>query len=133
MLGYAENRADLGKGDELNGRLRTGDIARRDEDGYYYIVGRLKRFLKLFGKRFSLDEMEELIGRRVGHPVACFGADDQLRVAIESSASEPATAQVLRDMLKINASAVRILKLDPLPRLANGKLDYQSLARWERL
>ena len=37
-LGYAECRADLAKGDENHGVLHTGDVARRDADGYYYIT-----------------------------------------------------------------------------------------------
>ena len=40
-MGYAESIADLAKGDENNGVLHTGDVARRDNDGYYYITGRL--------------------------------------------------------------------------------------------
>ena len=34
-LGYAMCGADLARGDERNGRYETGDLARRDEDGYY--------------------------------------------------------------------------------------------------
>ena len=48
-MGYAESIADLAKGDENNGVLHTGDVARRDNDGYYYITGRLKRFVKVWG------------------------------------------------------------------------------------
>ena len=58
-LGYAESGNDLIKGDERSGVLHTGDLAQFDEDGYYYIVGRMKRFLKIYGNRVNLDETEE--------------------------------------------------------------------------
>ena len=35
---------DLVLGDERHGILETGDMAKFDEEGYYYIVGRKKRF-----------------------------------------------------------------------------------------
>ena len=131
MLGYAQSRADLSKGDELNGRLRTGDLARRDKEGYFYLTGRLKRFLKIFGKRFGLDEMESLICHRVGQEVACFGEDDHLCVAIEGACDERVVLQVLKETLQIHPSAFRIRRCDALPRIANGKLDYNTLAKPE--
>src|SRR3974377_1789978 len=94
MLGYAESRSDLAKGDELRGRLRTGDIARRDDDGHYYIVGRLKRFLKVYGKRFSLEEMEEVLARHGCSSVACCGTDDHIVVAIEDRGAEAKVRQL---------------------------------------
>ena len=133
MLGYAQSRADLSKGDERKGQLRTGDLARSDEEGYFYITGRLKRFLKIFGKRFGLDEMESLIGQRLGQVVACFGQDDHLCVAIEGGSNEQAVLQILKETLKIHPSAFRIRALDALPRTANGKLDYNALTKQEAL
>ena len=130
MLGYAECRADLGKGDELGGRLSTGDLATRDDDGYFFIVGRRKRFLKVFGKRFSLDDMEGLIGRHTGQAVACFGDDDRVRVAIDRSTSEEVVAKVLKSTMSLHPNAFRIVCVDTLPRLANGKVDYQVLSRY---
>src|SRR5690242_11293158 len=53
-LGYAEAVMDLAKGDEWQGQLRTGDMAKMDADGFFYIVGRKKRFLKMFGNRVNL-------------------------------------------------------------------------------
>jgi long-chain acyl-CoA synthetase len=131
MLGYAQTRSDLAKGDELQGQLRTGDLARRDEEGYYYITGRLKRFLKVYGKRFSLDEMEELISRHGCSPVACFGTDDHIRVAIERAENEGIVVEILQNLLQIHPSAFRVEKLGTLPRFPNSKVDYQSLARLE--
>ena len=60
-MGYAETQSDLTKGDENNGILYTGDIARRDADGYYYITGRMKRFVKVFGNRVNLDAIEQIL------------------------------------------------------------------------
>ncbi|NBK25753.1 MAG: AMP-dependent synthetase, partial [Spirochaetia bacterium] len=60
-LGYAECKADLALADERRGVLVTGDMAKRDSDGFYYIVGRKKRFVKIFGSRVNLDETERLL------------------------------------------------------------------------
>ena len=57
-LGYAENINDLSKGDENKGILKTGDIAKKDKDNFYYILGRNDRFVKIFGNRINLDELE---------------------------------------------------------------------------
>jgi acyl-CoA synthetase (AMP-forming)/AMP-acid ligase II len=129
MLGYAESRADLTKGDELHGHLRTGDLATRDEDGFFYISGRLKRFVKVFGKRFSLDEIETLLNRHVGIQVACFGVDDRLCVAIESARERTGAAHVMTDILKLHPSTFQIVAIASFPRLPNGKLDYQTLIK----
>lgn len=129
MLGYAECLQDLVKGDELSGALKTGDLARRDDDGFFYITGRLKRFLKLFGKRFNLDEVEQIVHLRFGFPVACFGRDDLLMVAIESNEADVARVTVMvRETFSLPKDAIHVSAVDALPRTARGKMDYQSLA-----
>lgn len=128
MLGYAECREDLAKDDELHGVLKTGDLARRDEDGFFYITGRLKRFLKLFGKRFNLDEVEQILQRQFGVPVACFGRDDLLMAAVEGKQSDvTAVLEMLRHTFNLPASHIRVEAIDRLPRTARGKTDYQAL------
>lgn len=81
-LGYANSREDLLKGDENHGVMHTGDLARRDADGCYFIVGRLKRFLKIFGLRIGLDEVENLIKSEYGIDCYCKGNDEKLVVLV---------------------------------------------------
>jgi len=129
MLGYAECLQDLAKGDELGGVLQTGDLARQDADGFFYITGRIKRFLKLFGRRFNLDEVEQIVQHRFGFPVACFGRDALLMVSVETSGDEvPAVANMLRETFSLPKDAIQVEAVHKLPRTARGKMDYQSLA-----
>jgi acyl-CoA synthetase (AMP-forming)/AMP-acid ligase II len=129
MLGYAECLQDLAKGDELGGVLKTGDLARQDENGFFYITGRIKRFLKLFGKRFNLDEVEQIVQHRFGFPVACFGRDDLLMVAVETRTEDvPAVTSMLRETFSLPNDTIQVEAVHKLPRTARGKMDYQSLA-----
>lgn len=128
MLGYAECRADLAKGDELKGVLRTGDLARHDEDGYFYITGRLKRFLKMFGKRFNLDDVERVILRHCGLTVACYGRDDLLIAAVENCENVETIHAIACETFDLPRPAVKVVAMRELPRTPNGKLDYKRLA-----
>jgi acyl-CoA synthetase (AMP-forming)/AMP-acid ligase II len=128
MLGYAECRQDLARGDDLHGVLRTGDLARQDADGYCYITGRLKRFLKLFGKRFNLDDVERILSRRLDSTVACYGRDDLLMAAVEGCENPEAISGIVCETFDLPRTAVQVIAVKELPRTANGKLDYQRLA-----
>ena len=128
MLGYAESRDDLSKGDELHGVLNTGDLARQDADGFFYVTGRMKRFLKMFGKRFNLDEVEQIVQRHFGFPTACFGRDDLLMLAIEAgNENSDAVIAMLTETFGVPKNAVRVQAVGELPRTVRGKIDYQAL------
>lgn len=81
-LGYANCLEDLMKGDENHGVMHTGDLARRDADGCYFIIGRLKRFLKIFGLRIGLDEVERMIKTEYKTDCYCKGNDEKLIVLV---------------------------------------------------
>ena len=61
FMGYAFNQNDLIKGDESKSILKTGDIAFKDDDGFYFLIGKKSRYVKLAGNRISLDEIEKII------------------------------------------------------------------------
>ncbi|MGZ7446004.1 AMP-binding protein [Paenibacillus sp. TH7-28] len=127
MLGYAETLADLAKGDECGGVLHTGDTATVDEEGFFTITGRMKRFIKLFGLRINLDEVERKLEALLQQPIACVGNDDKLLVATESSQHVAEIKQHVDQLYKLHPTAYRVIVVDEIPRLANGKIDYQAL------
>lgn len=123
-LGYAESLADLSKQDENDGILRTGDLAYVDQDGYFFITGRLKRIIKIAGNRISLDDLEGLLQEH-GHECVCAGSDDQLciytlqddRVQIKKLIKE-----------KLNLKGFVITQIEEIPRNPFGKIRYSELA-----
>ena len=129
MLGYATTVEDLVQGALLQ-ELATGDLARSDEAGRYYICGRLSRFLKLFGKRISLAEVESQL-HRWGWSGACGGRDDSLLVVVESHDELTADGlqRELAQWLQAPPRAVRVIQVAQLPRTANHKIDYAALTR----
>lgn len=126
-MGYAERVADLALGDVNEGVLRTGDIARCDNDGCYYITGRLSRFVKLFGNRVGLDGLEAMLARH-GVVAACAGTDEKLTVYVEGC-DEGAVKRLVLDETKLPSSAFSFVRIDALPRKESGKIDYAGLAR----
>lgn len=127
MLGYASCRADLANGDELGGRLRTGDLGRQDEDGFFYITGRLKRFVKLFGNRVNLDDVEERLESTTGHPVAVVGEDEAMRIFIVDADDTTRVRDTVGNLFGIHDSAYRICTIDAIPYTSSGKKDYSGL------
>ena len=127
MLGYASCADDLTSTGVLT-ELSTGDLAERLPNGLYRIVGRLSRFLKIQGKRLQLDHLEQQLSA-LTDPVCCAGTDDLLVVAITESSPEIAEQlqQVLREQLQLHPALYKLLQLDALPVLSNGKADYQAL------
>ena len=130
-LGYAERGEDLAKGDERHGVLQTGDMAQFDEDGFYYIVGRKKRFLKLYGNRVNLDETERLIKGEFGNiDCACGGVDDHMTLFVTE---EPLAAPVREFVAKktgINPAAFRAVVIDEIPKNDAGKTLYRELEKY---
>lgn len=127
-MGYAESGEDLSRGDERHGRLETGDLAKRDAEGYYTIVGRKKRFLKMFGKRVNLQEVEHLLRNKFDMlDVACGGKDDKLTVFITQENLETELIAYLSAKLNLHPSAFSVKVLSAIPKNSAGKIIYGEL------
>lgn len=127
MLGYAETREELALGDETPA-LATGDIAVRTAKGYFRIIGRKKRFVKLYGLRLGLDEMEARLVS-AGHQGYCVSVDDRLVVLHEAPGAAEAIRSILAEAFDLPLDAVATRHLTDVPLLSSGKPDYAALNR----
>lgn len=132
-LGYAQCMDDLALGDERHGRLETGDMAKRDAEGYYYIVGRKKRFLKIFGNRVNLDETERMVKSYFTDcDCACGGRDDQLFVFVtaDSDRIREDILHFLTEKTGLHASAFQVKYIAAIPKNEAGKTLYSKLEEY---
>jgi acyl-coenzyme A synthetase/AMP-(fatty) acid ligase len=113
-------------GDVNKGTLNTGDIAYYDAEGYYYIVGRIKRFIKIFGNRVNLDELE-LILKKAAVDSACVGKDNLLLVYLLNEGGITTAKDLLSKKLGIHHSAIEIRIIHEFPRSESGKILYSKL------
>jgi long-chain acyl-CoA synthetase len=125
-LGYAECGEDLDRSDENNGVLFTGDLAKHDSDNFYYIVGRKKRFIKLFGNRINLDETEQLLKNLITE-CACIGTDDKMVVYITEQGREAEAIQYISSKIGINHTAFDVRFCNSIPKNSSGKTLYANL------
>jgi long-chain acyl-CoA synthetase len=125
-MGYAYSLADFSKNDENQGVIATGDMAKRDEEGYYYIVGRKKRFIKIFGNRVSLDEVENLTLKN-GYSCVCTGIDDKLFIYTTDQIKLKELKDFVSVKVGLHHSAITVRYVPEFPRNDSGKILYSEL------
>ena len=125
-LGYAESPKDLSKGDENHGVLHTGDVARFDEEGFYFITGRMKRFVKVWGNRVNLDAIEQLV-KPITADCACIGVDDKITLYITDNHLISSVSKLLTEKTGLNIQAFIVKVVDEIPKKITGKIDYLKL------
>jgi len=125
-MGYAICGDDLAKGDENNGVLVTGDLAKMDKEGFFYIVGRKKRFIKLYGNRVNLDETERLI-KNIVPDVACAGSDDNMKIFVADHSMVEGVRTFVSTKTGINQRAFEVIYIEKIPKNSSGKTIYSQL------
>jgi acyl-CoA ligase (AMP-forming) (exosortase A-associated) len=115
----------------------SGDLVRKDEDGFIYFIGRRDDMIKTSGYRVSPSEVEEVAFRTgmVGEAAAVGVPDDELGQAIVLFAAGPdggpvdvdRLAEECRKQLPLYMVPRRYVTRDSLPRNPNGKIDRVRL------
>jgi long-chain acyl-CoA synthetase len=115
-----------------DGWFRTGDVARRDEDGYYYIVDRKKDLIIRGGYNVYPREIEEVLYEHpsvaeaavIGVPDESLGEEVAAAVALKPGAS--VSPEELREHVKKQVAGYkyprRVWLVDALPKGPTGKI-----------
>jgi long-chain acyl-CoA synthetase len=137
MKGYYKNPAATAEALK-DGWLHTGDIGKMDDDGYLYIVGRIKDMIIRGGFNVYPREIEELLYEHpavqecavVGVPHAELG--EEVKAVVHLKPNCTATPEELRNYCKERVAAVKYPRLveiraEPLPKGPTGKILKREL------
>lgn len=129
MMGYATCAKDLSHKEDLE-HLLTGDIACLTDNELYYLIGRSKRFVKLFGIRLNLDEIQSYI--KLTYPQSLVtGNDHVIVIAIIQDDRDKASALIehLSEKYSLPSHVFLVKYYSSFPLLSNGKYDYATILR----
>ena len=130
---------------ELDGKpfFRTGDLGRYDEDGYFFIVDRLKRMINASGYKVWPAEVEAIM---YGHPEvqeACVissrdphrGETVKALVVLKADSRGRVSPEEIIGWCRSHMAAYKIPRLvefvDSLPKSATGKIQWRMLQEQE--
>ncbi|PCJ99264.1 MAG: hypothetical protein COA45_04295 [Zetaproteobacteria bacterium] len=129
MMGYATCSEDLCL-DETPPHLLTGDIACRTQFDLFYIVGRTSRFVKPFGIRVNLDEIQSYV--KVEHSQSAVTGDDTRIIIAVKQSQEGCMKDIIQTLSKryrLPESMFSIRCYEDIPLLSSGKYDYKTILR----
>jgi acyl-CoA synthetase (AMP-forming)/AMP-acid ligase II len=135
MLGYINEAEATREMIDSKGWLATGDLAYADEEGYFYIVGRLKEMIKYKGHQVSPAELEAILMR---HPAVTDAAvvrgydenSEEIPKAFIVRGSDGSAEEIIEFAASRSASYKRIRSLEfieEIPRSAAGKILRREL------
>ena len=126
-MGYAVKKEELLNGDDFNGEYHTGDLARRDFDGCYFVTGRMSRFLKLLSYRVSLDQCERLIQEQFNIDCACTGTDQRMEIYITDGVKQKEVLGFISEKTNLFKTLFKVHVIESIPRNDSGKIRYKEL------
>ncbi len=124
--------------------FRSGDLGRMDEEGYFFIVDRLKRMINASGYKVWPTEVESLMYQHPAVQEACvIGAKDAHRGETVKAVIVPRAewrgrieAQAIIDWCRVHMAAYKVPRViefvDALPKSGSGKIMWRELQEREQ-
>jgi acyl-CoA synthetase (AMP-forming)/AMP-acid ligase II len=142
MKGYHNNPKATGDMIDDAGWLHTGDIGYVDEDGYFYIIDRVKELIKYKGMQVAPAELEAVLQ---DHPDVADAAvipspDDEAgevpKAFIVLKEGANASAEDIQDFVAERVAPYKKIRLvefiDEIPKVPSGKILRRELVKRER-
>jgi long-chain acyl-CoA synthetase len=140
--GYWQRPADTAEALD-DGWLHTGDVGKRDEDGWFYLVDRIKDMINVSGYKVWPRDVEDVLYQHSAVLEACVvGVPDEyrgerVRAYVELKAGEEATPEELvahcRRLLAVYKAPREVVVLDAIPKTPTGKALRRELRERARL
>ena len=125
--GYAKNVNNLKNIENFN-ELKTGDMGYFDHEGFYFVTGRKDRYVKIFGNRVNLDEIEKILNSK-SYETACCHKDEKIILFFLSKIDEEEIKVYLSLKTNLNKNVFEVKNLKEFPKKKNGKIDYEKLKK----
>ncbi len=138
MKGYLNRPAETAEAIDADGWFYSGDIAKTDADGHYFIVDRKKELIIRGGYNVYPREIEEVLYE---HPAireaAVIGIPDpelgeEVGAAVTLKPGMDASETQVREFVKANVAAYkyprRVWFVDELPKTSTGKIVKREIA-----
>jgi long-chain acyl-CoA synthetase len=137
MLGYHKDPGATAKAMTEDGWLRTGDLGYRDEDGFFFVTGRLKELIIKGGENIAPREIDEALLRHpalleaaaVGAPDPLYGQDIEAGVVVKPgmTVSEAELQAFCEQQLGRFKTPRKVRILSELPKGPSGKVQRLRL------
>jgi acyl-CoA synthetase (AMP-forming)/AMP-acid ligase II len=131
MLGYLNNPAATAETIDANGWLHTGDVATADDEGWFYIVDRVKELIKYKGFQVAPAELEAVL---ITHPdvadCAVVGIPDEeagelpkaFVVAATESCDPRSVMQFVAGQVAPHKQIRELALVEEIPKSPSGKI-----------
>ena len=121
FMGYAENLKDLSLPNLNKGILKTGDIAFKDNEGFYFIEGRKNRYVKIYGARVNLAELESILLKKGIDTIMREGDENKIDIYFKNLSKKNESIKYLAKITSINQNVFVVKKVSKKNLTTNYK------------
>jgi acyl-coenzyme A synthetase/AMP-(fatty) acid ligase len=129
FMGYSKSYLDLKKKNKKSLVLKTGDLATMDSQGYFYIVGRKDKIVKVAGNRINLEELSNIIKAK-GIECELLYDNNKIKIFVRKNYENIRILDILYANTSINKNFFKLIVINKFPLNIRGKIDLLKLKNY---